>query len=168
MDVMSTRAAGRAKRILLGTMGTAAAALAVAAPAAAEGSFVIGDGNAAVGSEVTFWGAQWWKANPLSTGAAPAAFKGFADSVVGTPACGEPWSTRPGNSSDPPAAALGELIDVIVASHVTKSGPVISGDTKEVVLVETAPGYAADPGHPGTGTVVGVLCGPSAGGGPPS
>lgn len=40
---------------------------------------MIGDQNAAVGSTVTFWGAQWWLDNPLSTGLAPASFKGFAD-----------------------------------------------------------------------------------------
>ena len=45
----------------------------------AGGSFVIGDQNAAVGTSVTFWGAQWWKLNGLSGGAAPAAFKGFED-----------------------------------------------------------------------------------------
>ena len=30
------------------------------------GNFVIGDQNAAVGTEVTYWGAQWWKLNGLS------------------------------------------------------------------------------------------------------
>src|SRR5207245_10880832 len=41
------------------------------------GNFVIGDGNSAVGTHVTFWGAQWAKLNTLSGGDAPAAFKGF-------------------------------------------------------------------------------------------
>src|SRR5207245_3891944 len=44
------------------------------------GSFVVGDLNSVVGTSVTFWGAQWWKLNTLSGGAAPAAFKGFARS----------------------------------------------------------------------------------------
>ena len=38
------------------------------------GTFVVGN-QSATGS-VTFWGAQWWKRNSLSGGAAPAAFKG--------------------------------------------------------------------------------------------
>ena len=66
------------------------------------GTFVIGDQNVQVGSEVTFWGAQWWQDNPLSTGLAPASFKGFA--VDAAPICGQPWTTDPGNSSHPPAA----------------------------------------------------------------
>ena len=48
---------------------------------------------------------------------------------------------------------------MVVSSTITKSGPVISGDTTEVVLVQVDPGYAGDPGHPGTGTIVGVVCG---------
>jgi hypothetical protein len=37
---------------------------------------------------------------------------------------------------------------------------VISGDTTEVALVQVDPGYAGDPGHPGTGTVVEIIpCG---------
>jgi hypothetical protein len=47
---------------------------------------------------------------------------------------------------------------VIVSSTVTQNGSVISGDIKEVVIVKTNPGYAPDPGNPGTGTIVGVLC----------
>lgn len=129
------------------------------ASAAAAGNFVIGDENATVGTTVTFWGAQWWKDNALSGGAAPAAFKGFANSFQSPPVCGAPWSTDPGNSSDPPAGPLPETIEVVVASHITKSGRTISGDTAEVVLVATNPGYEGNPGHPGTGTVLAVLCG---------
>jgi len=127
------------------------------------GSFVIGDQSAAVGSQVTFWGAQWWKDNGVSGGGAPASFKGFADTA--TAACGQPWSTRPGNSSAPPSAAdlyatgPAPIVPMVVSSQITKSGPVISGDTTEVVLVAVDPGYEPDPGHPGTGTVVGILCG---------
>jgi hypothetical protein len=109
-----------------------------------------------VGSQVTFWGAQWWKDNPLSTGSAPASFKGFA--VDATPTCGQDWTTDPGNSSHPPATVDG-VIPVIVSSQISKSGPVISGDTTEVALVLVDPGYAGDPGHPGTGSVIGFLCG---------
>jgi len=129
---------------------------AMAATPSTGGSFVIGDQSASLGSQVTFWGAQWWKDNALSGGVAPASFKGFADSATAT--CGEPWTTRPGNSSAPPAT-VGDVVPMVVSSTVTKSGPVISGDTSEVVLVQVDPGYEPDPGHPGTGTVVGIVCG---------
>ncbi len=101
-------------------------------------------------------GAKWWKLNTLSGGVAPAAFKGFADTAA--PACGESWTTRPGNSSEPPAGPLPVLMEAVVSTHVAKTGPTISGDTAEVVLIATEPGYAPNPGHPGTGTVVGVVC----------
>jgi hypothetical protein len=51
------------------------------------------------------------------------------------------------------------VIPVIVSSQISKSGPVISGDTTAVALVQVDSGYAADLGHPGTGTVVGFQCG---------
>ncbi len=152
---------GRIRRMAAAGAAVAAASLALAGGALAEapsnpGTFVIGDQNVLVGSQVTFWGAQWWKDNPLSTGLAPASFKGFA--VDATPTCGQDWTTDPGNSSHPPAT-VGDVIPVIVSSQITKTGPVISGDTTEVALVQVDPGYAGDPGHPGTGTVVGFACG---------
>jgi hypothetical protein len=125
---------------------------------ASPSGFVIGDGNAAVGTSVTFWGAQWWTANSLSGGLAPAAFKGFANTSSTPPECGTSWSTGPGNSSAPPPGPLLELIEVIVASQITQFGSTISGDTQKVVVVNTNLGYAPDPGHAGTGTVVDVLC----------
>jgi hypothetical protein len=124
----------------------------------AGGSFVIGDDDAAIGTPVTFWGAQWSKQNSLSGGAAPAAFKGFADAPASPPACGTSWSTSPGNSSGPPRGPLPEFIAVIVSSHITKSGATISGDTPEVVVVKTGSGYAPNPGHAGTGSVVARIC----------
>ncbi len=152
---------GRIRRMAAAGAAVAAASLALAAGALAEapsnpGTFVIGDQNVLLGSQVTFWGAQWWKDNPLSTELAPASFKGFA--VDATPTCGQDWATDPGNSSHPPAT-VGDLIPVIVSSQITKTGPVISGDTTAVALVQVDPGYAGDPGHPGTGTVVGFACG---------
>ena len=157
---------GRIRRLAAAGAAVAAASLAVAGGALADapsnpGTFVIGDQEAVVGSQVTFWGAQWWTDNPLSTGLAPASFKGFA--VDATPTCGAPWTTDPGNSSHPPAMVDG-TIPMIVSSTITKSGPVISGDVTEVVLVQVDPGYAGDPGHPGTGTVVSVMCDSSGGG----
>jgi hypothetical protein len=50
-------------------------------------------------------------------------------------------------------------MEVIVSTSVTKSGATISGDVHEVVLVQTEPGYAPDPGHAGTGTVIAKVCG---------
>lgn len=125
---------------------------------AARGSFVIGDQNATLGNRVTFWGAQWWKLNSLSGGPAPPSFKGFASNTPNNPPrCGDSWTSRPGNSSNPPAT-VPEFIAVIASSSITKSGSTISGNTPEVVVVKTDPGYAPNPGHSGTGTVVAEVC----------
>jgi hypothetical protein len=124
----------------------------------AGGTFVIGDRDAAIGTAVTFWGAQWWKLNHLSGGAAPAAFKGFENMPASLPACGVNWSTDPGNSAPPPAGPLPAFMAVIVSSSVSKSGSTISGNTVHVVIVKTNPGYAANPGHAGTGQVVAIIC----------
>jgi hypothetical protein len=123
---------------------------------AARGSFVIGD-RSAKGS-VTFWGAQWAKVNALSGGHAPNSFKGFANTLSSSPPqCGGSWSTRPG-SPPPPDAPLPVFMAVIVASSVHRSGSTISGNISSIVIVKTDPGYEPDPEHPGTGTVVAVLC----------
>ena len=120
--------------------------------------FVIGDLDAVVGNHVTFWGAQWWKLNHLSGGPAPASFKGFANSPnPNPPACGGTWQSDPGNSSGPPESVPAD-ITVIVSSLITKSGPIISGDVPEMVIVHTDPGYSPNPGHEGTGTVTAVVC----------
>lgn len=119
------------------------------------GAFVVGD-RSAVGS-VTFWGAQWWKLNSLTGGSAPAAFKGFA-SAPATPACGVNWTTAPGNSPPPPAGPLPALMGVIVSSSISQSGSTISGNTVHIVIVQTNPGYDANPGHAGTGTVIATYC----------
>ncbi|MGE5323736.1 MAG: hypothetical protein ACM3SW_12785 [Actinomycetota bacterium] len=122
----------------------------------ARGSFVVG--NQSDTGAVTFWDAQWWKVNSLSGGPAPASFKGFADTLSTTPpACGGTWSTGPGNSSAPPAS-VPSFMAVIASSSIVQSGSNISGDTAAIVIVQTAPGYAPNPGHAGTGTVVAVLC----------
>ena len=124
----------------------------------AGGNFVIGDGNSAVGTHVTFWGAQWAKLNTLSGGPAPSAFKGFEDNPNTAPACGTNWTTGPGNSPPPPAGPLPAFMAVIVSSSISKSGSTISGNTPHVVVVQVNSGYAPNPGHAGTGTVVGVVC----------
>ena len=121
------------------------------------GTFVIGKQNAAVGSSVTFWSARWAKDNTSSGKSAPSSFKGFADSPR-TPACGVDWSTDPGNSTPPPSGPLPEFMGVVVTDSVTKTGSAISGDSIHIVIVQTGPGYAANPGHAGTGKVVAVVC----------
>ena len=128
------------------------------------GSFVIGDSTAGAltpgaigtGSAVTFWGAQWAKANVLSGGAAPSAFKGFANNPV-TPACGTAWTSDPGNSP-PPAASVPTYTAMIVASSMTSVGQQVRGNDVHIVIVRTNSGYAPDPAYPGTGVIVGVLC----------
>ncbi len=128
----------------------------------ASGSFVLGDQTASSalssGATVTWWGAQWSKLNSLSGGSAPSAFKGFAQTPSATPpTCGGTWTTDTGNSSGPPTS-VPSYMAVIVASNVTQSGSTISGNIVSIVIVKTNPGYANNPGHPGTGTVVAVLC----------
>ena len=120
------------------------------------GAFVIGDLENANGGPVYWWGAQWWKKDLLSTGLAPASFKGFEKSNL-SPWCGQTWTTGPGNSPKPPASVSGTMA-VIVSSHITKKGPVITGDIVHIVLVTTKPGYGPNPGHTGTGTIVSQLC----------
>lgn len=122
------------------------------------GSFVIGDQNAVVGNHVTFWGAHWASTNSPSGGPAPHSFKGFARTTDPSPAtCGGTWTTGPGNSASPPSS-LPEFITVIAASSVTQAGSAISGDIVMIVTVQVDPGYQPNPGHPGTGTVVAVVC----------
>lgn len=122
------------------------------------GSFVIGDGNAAPGTDVNFWGSQWATHNSLTGGPAPRSFKGFADEPA-QPTCGKTWTSEPGNSTPPPDGPLPALMAVIVSSSAHQSGPEISGDIVAIVLVRTKPGYAPNPGHRAFGTVVAVICG---------
>ena len=121
-------------------------------------NFVIGDNNAAVGDQVTFWGAQWARFNSTSGGAVPASFRGFASRTSTQPAtCGATWTSDPGNASGPPAT-IPEYITVIVSSSITKNGSIVSGNNMKLVIVKTNPGYGPDPGQPGTGTVVSIIC----------
>ncbi|HYR15729.1 MAG TPA: hypothetical protein VEQ67_16160, partial [Mycobacterium sp.] len=124
---------------------------------ASGGSFVIGDRESAAGTNVTFWGAQWWRDNPTSTGSTVPSFKGFAESPF-SPACGVQWATDPGNSTPPPAGPLPDHMAVIVTSHYAKSGSAISGETVHIVIVKTNAGYEPNPGHAGTGTVEAQVC----------
>ena len=125
------------------------------------GSFAIGDKENTVGASVNFWGAQWAKNNPVSSGTTVAAFKGFAEKPA-TPTCGTTWSADPGNSTPPPAGPLPAYMGVIVTSRYSQSGSLISGNTVHIVIVKTDPGYDPgiypNPGHPGTGKVVATVC----------
>jgi Bacterial Ig-like domain (group 3) len=121
-----------------------------------HGSFVVGD-ETDTGS-VEFWGHSWSRDNVLSGGPAPDSFKGFASAIsTNPPACGDTWTSRPGNSSNPPDT-IPPYMGVVVSSSITQSGSTISGDAPDIVVVRTNPGYRRDPGHPGTGTVVAVYC----------
>jgi hypothetical protein len=131
----------------------------------ARGAFVLGDGTVSTAlptTNVTWWADDWSTENSLSGGFGPPAFKGFAATVplpTSTPpaACAGPWTTGPGNSPAPPAS-VPSYMGVLVSTSVLKSGSTISGDTTKIVVVKTEPGYAPDPGHHGTGTVVADYC----------
>jgi PKD repeat protein len=121
------------------------------------GSFVAGDGSSGNGAMVTFWGARWAMLNVVSGGTAPASFKGYAKQPT-MPTCGATWSTDPGNSAPPPAGPLPAYMGVISTDSAQKSGEQISGTTPHIVVVQTNPGYAPNPGHAGTGIVVAPVC----------
>jgi len=143
----------RRAAVLLTLLGAMLVAASASADPTAVPVFVIGDGNATAGAHVTFWGAQWAKDNSLSGGDAPSAFKGFA---VSTDALNCQFATGPGNSVDGPDALPPGDVLVLIASSITKSGSTINGTFTGMVMVQPDPGYASDPGHAGTGTVVGV------------
>jgi hypothetical protein len=124
---------------------------------AAGGNFVIGDQNAAMASTVTFWGAEWSQRNTLTGSHAPASFKGFEDTPA-TVRCGTNWTANPGNSTPPVAGALPDYMAVVVSDAITKSGKSITGNAVYIVVVHTNNGYSPNPGHSGTGTVVGIIC----------
>jgi hypothetical protein len=125
-------------------------------PTGGNGSFVIGDLDAVVGRKIYFWGSQWAKNNHLSQGAVSSSFKGFANSIGGPiPNCGGGWGSN-GNSSAP--GSVPSLITVIASSSITKSGSVISGNNRKIVVIQPDPGYGASAGHEGTGTVMSVTC----------
>ncbi|MGH3646408.1 MAG: hypothetical protein ACRDTM_04420 [Micromonosporaceae bacterium] len=121
------------------------------------GNFVIGDGNDTVGGTATFWHDEWYLHNSVSGGTAPPKFKGFANDPPGSTSCGGTWTSEPGNSP-PPASVLPEYTAVLVTDSVTKTGKVITGTKPIIVIIRVDPGYSPNPGHPGTGEVLGVFC----------
>jgi len=122
------------------------------------GAFVIGDRSAAVNTFVTFWGSQWAARNSLSSGSAPSSFKGYADTTSAKPAaCKDTWTSKPGNNTNPPTSVPAYMA-VLVSSAITKTGGMTIGTVHDIVIVKTDRGYSSNPGHAGTGRVVGVFC----------
>lgn len=151
-----------------GATATATCAVLIGAfPTANGGTFVVGDLEATgPRAALTWWSSQWATINQMSGGPAPASMKGFSgfeDNPLPSPLpslkalCGMTWTTDTGNSTPPPQSVPDDMF-VIVSSHITQNGSVISGDIKELILVHNNPGYAPDPGHPGTGTELILVC----------
>ncbi|HYN25354.1 MAG TPA: hypothetical protein VES69_09965, partial [Pyrinomonadaceae bacterium] len=74
-----------------------------------------------------------------------------------TPTCASTWTSQPGNSSNPPPS-VPQFMAVIVSSSVQQNGSVITGNVRQIIVVQTNPGYGPSPGQRGTGQVVAVLC----------
>jgi FtsP/CotA-like multicopper oxidase with cupredoxin domain len=143
-------------------LGSADADTAIVFAFPSNGAFVVSDTSAISGGNVEWWGHSWSDANVPSGGAAPPAFKGFTENVTlptSTPpaSCGSAWSTTGGNSATPPGT-VPQYMGVLVSSSISKDGATIGGNTTSIVVVSVQPGYAANPGNPGTGTVVAVYC----------
>jgi hypothetical protein len=147
---------------------TATCQVVVAAfPTANGGTFVVGDLEATGPlAPLTWWSSQWAQINLMSGGPAPSSMKGFSgfeDMPLPSPLpplsklCGMTWTTDTGNSTPPPSSVPAYML-VIVSSHIVQNGSVISGDIKQLIIVKNNPGYAPDPGHPGTGTEVILVC----------
>jgi RHS repeat-associated protein len=136
-------------------------------------SFVIWGGNTPglrLGDRVQFWGAQWSRQVQSGDYAAQADFKGWSTAPLPPRLCqptahttGTPrldascWISKPGNSNPP--AKLGSYVQMIVATSIAKNGSTIYGNIAATVVlqVDTSSAYGPDPGHPGYGTVIGVL-----------
>lgn len=132
-----------------------------------RGAFVLGNTstfNATAAATLTWWSDAWSRLNDLTGGGAPPSFKGFADGVSALPAtspatsCGASFTTAPGNSA-PPTSKVPSYMGVLVAGAVGKNGGTISGNWNRIVVVQTNPGYAPAPGHPGSGRIVATFCG---------
>jgi hypothetical protein len=127
----------------------------------AAGTFVVGDLSAVPGAPVMFWGATWSKENRLSGGRAPSNFFGFAGTPSSNPPrCGGTWSNTAGYGGGArPPASVPSYLGVVVSSSVRSSRNQTTGDIVAIVVVKTDAGYAPNPGSPGTGMVVAVVCG---------
>ncbi len=138
----------------------ASATVTIASPPSGGGGFVVGDvsaGAPTIGNTANFWGSQLWKKNVFSgVNHSPAQMKGYIDNAPNY-ACGASWTSDPGNSSKPPSSIPVNMV-VVVASAITASGSTISGNIKHLVVVHVAPGYGPNPGHDGSGTIIGTIC----------
>ncbi len=111
--------------------------------------------NVTIGQDYPFWGAQWakqvlggnWTANP--------SFKGYADSAD---LVKKVWTTRPGNSCNPPDS-VGSYIGVIITTQTTKQGSTISGNIAKIGIlkVDDPSAYGPNPGHDGSGVLVAIV-----------
>lgn len=68
---------------------------------------------------------------------------------------GRSWTSSPGISA-PPVDSVPAYMGAAVSSSTTKDGATVSGNITKIVVVVTAPGYAPDPGHPGT--IIATYC----------
>jgi hypothetical protein len=68
---------------------------------------------------------------------------------------GSRWTAN--GDATPPSGTLPTYMAVIQTSSSTQSGSRYSGDSVHIVVVKTDAGYAGNPGHDGTGTVVATL-----------
>jgi len=128
------------------------------APVQAIPLFVIGDVEAhGVGTNVYFWGSQWWKNNFMSGTVSPGvgSFKGFAEQADNF--CGGSWSSRVANSPPPPAVIPIDVA-ILVTTTVAKNGPNLGGTIKEILIVHSDGGYSPNPGHDGKGPVSVLVC----------
>ncbi len=132
-----------------------------------RGAFTLGDSTVAgagPSTPLTWWSHSWANLDVLTGGLAPDAYKGFAGKVTSLPTmspanvCGTTFVTRPGNST-PPTGSVPTYMGVLVTDSVTQSGSTISGTWSKIVVVRVDPGYAGNPGHEGTGTIVATFCG---------
>ena len=127
-------------------------------PCPATAMFVVGDVEPhGVGADVYFWGSQWWKNNQMSGFVAngTSSFKGYASNSTGQ--CGGTWVSRVGNTAPPPDL-ISSSIMVIVTDTVTKNGPDLGGNIKQILVVTPAGGYGPAPGHKDHGVVTQIVC----------
>lgn len=131
-----------------------------------SGAFLLGDDTVATAGPstlVTWWDSNWSSLVAFSSGDSPAAFKGYASTVVTLPtttppaSCSGTWSTTSGSSA-PPTSGVPSYMGVLVTPSVGKSGSTISGTYSGIVVVATDAGYAPSAGHSGTGHIVATFC----------
>jgi hypothetical protein len=135
----------------------------------ATGRFVLGNGAvttalaATTPATVTFWSPIWPRLNPLVNSPlsmAPLSFRGLANSTSSSPpSCGGSWTGTTSYTTLAPAT-VPTYMGVLVSSKITLASTKLSGDIKRIVVVKTNPGYSNAQGGSGTGTIVGIFCGP--------